>query len=89
MVIANSVGQNMWVGPVGWLPVVALSRSGQYGSVPHDPSRKNLESIAAELIAGRTRCVIDRAFPFAEAGAAVSAMASHRARGQIVVHVSE
>jgi NADPH:quinone reductase-like Zn-dependent oxidoreductase len=89
MVIVNSVGQNVWFGPVGWLPVVALSRSGQYGSVPHDPSRKNLESIAAELIAGRTRCVIDRAFPFAEAGAAVSAMASHRARGQIVVHVSE
>ena len=69
--------------------VVALSKSGQYGSVPHDPSRKNLEAIAAELLAGRTRCVIDRVFPFAEAGAAVAAMASHRARGQIVVHVAE
>ena len=89
VVIANSVGQNMWWGPFGWLPVVALSRSGRYASVPHDPSRKNLEAIAAELVAGRTRCVIDRVFPFAEAGAAVSAMASHRARGQIVVHVAE
>lgn len=87
--IANSVGQNMWWGPVGWLPLVALSRSGRLRSTPHEPTRKNLEAIAAELLAGRTRCVIDRVFPFAEAGAAVSAMASHRARGQIVVHVAE
>jgi NADPH:quinone reductase-like Zn-dependent oxidoreductase len=86
--IANSVGQNMWWGPVGWLPVVALSRSKRLRSIPHDPSRKNLEAIAGELLAGRTRCVIAQAFPLAEAGAAVKAMASHRARGQIVVHVA-
>ena len=88
VLIANSVGQNPWWGPLGWLPIVALSRSKRYRSIPHDPSRENLEAIARELLAGRTRCIIDRVFPLAEAGAAVKALASHRASGQIVVHVA-
>jgi NADPH:quinone reductase-like Zn-dependent oxidoreductase len=88
VVIANSVGPNPWWGPLGWLPIVALSGNRRFRTVSHDPSRANLEAIAAALVAGRTRCVIDRAFPFAETGAAVKALASHRARGQIVVHVA-
>jgi NADPH:quinone reductase-like Zn-dependent oxidoreductase len=86
--IPNSVGQDPWWGPFGWLPVVALSRSKHYRTLPHDPSRKNLEAAAAELLAGRMRCVIDSVFPLQEAAAAVSRMASHRARGQVVIHVA-
>lgn len=88
VLIPNSVGPDPVFGPLRWLVASAFA-GGRTRTVTHDPSRENLEGIAAALLAGRTRCALDRVYPLAEAGAAVARMASHRARGNINLRVSE
>jgi NADPH:quinone reductase-like Zn-dependent oxidoreductase len=88
VLIPNSVGPNPVFGPFGWLAASAFA-GGRTRTITHDPSRENLEAIAAALRDGRTRCTLDRVYPLAEAGAAVAHMASHRARGNINLRVSE
>lgn len=88
VLIPNSVGPDPVFGPLRWLVASAFA-GGRTRTVTHDPSRENLEGIAAALLAGRTQCALDRVYPLAEAGAAVARMASHRARGNINLRVSE
>jgi NADPH:quinone reductase-like Zn-dependent oxidoreductase len=54
--------------------------------VPCVSNRENLEALAA-LLESDARLVIDEVYPLAEAGKAVAHMASHRARGKIVITV--
>jgi NADPH:quinone reductase-like Zn-dependent oxidoreductase len=88
VLVPNSVGPDPVFGPLGWLAASAFA-GGRTRTVTHDPCRENLEGIAAALIEGRTRCTLDRVYPLAEAGEAVARMASHRARGNVNLRVSE
>lgn len=85
--IPNSVGPGDWAGSLGWMLVGAVFRSRQWPTVSYAPLRANLAELAEAVVAGRLRVVIDRVYPFVETPKAVAHMASHRARGKIVIRV--
>ncbi len=52
-------------------------------------TRQNLAALGALLSSGAVRVVVDRVYPLHDAAAAVAHMASHRARGKVVVAVGD
>lgn len=87
VLIPNSIGANRWLGSLPEMAFAAIFRARQWPAVTYRPTRENLEALTALLESGRVRVVIDRAYPLEEAGAAVTYMASRRARGKVVLHV--
>lgn len=87
--IPNSIGSP--TGLLGSFPRIArarlMSRRGAVDvrAVQCVVNRENLAALAAFLVSGDVRVVIDRTYPLAEAAAAVAHMMTHRARGQIVI----
>jgi NADPH:quinone reductase-like Zn-dependent oxidoreductase len=86
--IPNSIGNAR--GLLGGLPRVARAALMGRGrtdvrSVACAVDRENLAALAALLGSGEVRTIIERAYPLADAAAAVAHMAGHRARGQVAV----
>jgi len=50
-------------------------------------NHENLQALAALLESGDVRVLIDRVYPFAQAGDAVAHMLGHHARGKVVIAV--
>jgi NADPH:quinone reductase-like Zn-dependent oxidoreductase len=85
LLLLNSIGSGEWVGSIPTMIFASLFKSKQRKTVQFDPSRENLDALAQLLRSKAVRTVIDSVWPLADAGKAVSHMASHRARGKIVL----
>ena len=48
-------------------------------------NRENLKGLAALLEAGDVEAVIDKVYPFSEAGSAVAHVLTHHAKGKVVI----
>jgi NADPH:quinone reductase-like Zn-dependent oxidoreductase len=90
ILIPNSIGDAR--GVFGSLPRIA--RAAMLGWGPVDvrtvtcvPDHDNLNDLAALLVSGEVRVIVEQVYPLGEAAAAVAHMLGHRARGKIVVTV--
>jgi NADPH:quinone reductase-like Zn-dependent oxidoreductase len=86
--IPNSIGSAR--GLLGGLPRVARAALMGRGrtdvrTVACAVDRENLAALAALLGSGEVRTIVERAYPLADAAAAVAHMMSHRARGNIAI----
>jgi len=86
-IIPNSVGvdRSKWFGAIPSF----LFKPSNYPVVDCKTTRENLEEVATMIDSGKTIVVVDKVFPLKDASKAVAFMASHRARGQVIVHVSD
>lgn len=94
--LPNSVGPTDWLlGPLlAGLPRVAawglrakVGRDRRVRFTGEESTRENLTAVLDRIASKDVRPVIDRVVPLAEAPRAVAHMASHRARGNIVITV--
>ena len=86
-VIPNSVGtdRNKWFGAI---PMFFIKPSN-YPVVNCDTSRANLDAVAKMVDSGDVKVVIDKVFSLEDAPEAVAHMASRRARGLVIIKVSD
>ncbi|MFT3709682.1 MAG: NAD(P)-dependent alcohol dehydrogenase [Archangium sp.] len=87
VLLPNSIGSGDWFGAIPTMLGVALFGSKQWKATTFKPSRENLEALSTMLESGSVRVPIDSTYPLAQAGKAVAHMASHRARGKVVLSV--
>jgi NADPH:quinone reductase-like Zn-dependent oxidoreductase len=88
--IPNSIGNTERL--LGGLPRIARAMVMGLGSttvktVSLTVNRENLDALAGLLDSGAVRVVIDKAYPFEAAAAAVTHMLGHHARGQVAITV--
>ncbi|MGQ4615420.1 zinc-binding dehydrogenase [Nocardia sp. R7R-8] len=86
--IPNSIGNAR--GVFGSLPRIARAKAMSWGStdvrtVTCLPDRDNLNDLAALLVSGAVKVIIENAYPLDEAAHAVAHMLGHHARGKIVI----
>jgi len=85
-VIPNSIGTERgdWLGAI---PMFFFKPSN-FPAVEGNITRDALISVAKAVESGRVKAVIDRVYSLDQAPQAIAYMASHRARGQVVIHIS-
>ncbi|MFR9772588.1 NAD(P)-dependent alcohol dehydrogenase [Nocardia sp. SC052] len=88
ILIPNSIGSAR--GLFGSLPRIARAKMMGWGStdvrtVTCLPGQDNLNDLAALLVSGDVKVIIERAYPLGEAAHAVAHMLGHHARGKIVI----
>jgi len=85
-VIPNSIGTERgdWLGAI---PMFFFKPSN-FPAVEGNVTRDALISVAKAVESGRVKAVIDRVYSLDQAPQAIAYMASHRARGQVVIHIS-
>jgi NADPH:quinone reductase-like Zn-dependent oxidoreductase len=88
VLLANSIGEGEWFGALPSLAWGALFESKRWRTTKFEPSRANLDALAALLESGQVRVIIDSTWPLEDAGKAVARMASRRAAGKVVIQVS-
>jgi NADPH:quinone reductase-like Zn-dependent oxidoreductase len=86
--IPNSVGPGR--GLLGSLPRIVRAktmrrRSADVRTATCLPTREHLGDLAALLISGEVKVIIEKSYPLAEAAHAVAHMLAHHARGNIVI----
>ncbi|WP_280473412.1 NAD(P)-dependent alcohol dehydrogenase [Nocardia asiatica] len=86
--IPNSVGPGG--GLFGSLPRIARAKTMRWGSTDVRtatclPTRRTLDDLAALLVSGDVKVIIEKSYPLAEAAPAVAHMLAHHARGNIVI----
>ncbi|WP_217441038.1 NAD(P)-dependent alcohol dehydrogenase [Nocardia barduliensis] len=86
--IPNSVGPGR--GLVGSLPRIVRAKTMRWGSTDVRtatclPTRENLGDLAALLVSGDVKVIIEKSYPLTEAAQAVAHMLAHHARGNIVI----
>ncbi|UGT68359.1 NAD(P)-dependent alcohol dehydrogenase [Nocardia gipuzkoensis] len=86
--IPNSVGPAH--GLFGSLPRIARAMTMRWG--PTDvrtatsfPTRENLDDLAALLVSGDVKVIVEKSYPLTEVAHAVAHMLAHHARGNIVI----
>ena len=89
--IPNSVGNTE--GPFAGL--LRMARAGLMGLGSTDVrlvdcvmNRENMDALAAFLVSGGAKVVIDKIYPLADAASAVAHMFGHHARGKVVIAVA-
>lgn len=91
ILIPNSIGQTR--GLLGSLPRIGrallMTKWGptDVRTVTCVPDRANLRALAALLVPGDLKVIIEKTYPLGEAAAAVAHMSSHRARGKIAIAI--
>ncbi|WP_218004090.1 NAD(P)-dependent alcohol dehydrogenase [Nocardia araoensis] len=88
ILIPNSIGNAG--GFFGSLPRIARAKTMSWGStdvrtVTCLPDQDNLDDLAALLVSGAVKVIIENAYPLEEAAHAVAHMLGHHARGKIVI----
>ncbi|WP_433599819.1 NAD(P)-dependent alcohol dehydrogenase [Nocardia sp. CA-135953] len=87
--IPNSIGEAR--GVLGSMPRIGRAMlmmrwgSTDVRTVTCVPNRDNLRALATLLVSGDIKVIIEKAYPLADAAAAVTHMMSHRARGKVVI----
>ncbi|MFJ4657444.1 NAD(P)-dependent alcohol dehydrogenase [Nocardia sp. NPDC088792] len=91
ILIPNSLGEAR--GLLGSMPRIGrallMTRWGSTDvrTVTCVPNRDNLGALAALLVPGDLKVIIEKTYPLAEAAAAMAHMSSHRARGKIAITI--
>ena len=85
-VIPNAIAteRSKWYGS---LPLFFLSKPKDYPTVECKPSRDHLQEVADWMTSRKMTVLIDTVYSMEDAGKAVAHMASHRARGQIIIRI--
>ena len=88
-VLPNSVGKGRWFGALLRMgaAIFAARWSDRTRIVDCRVNADNLEALAALLVSGKVKVVVDRTYPLADTGRAVAHMQGGHASGKIVITV--
>jgi len=85
-VIPNGMGveRSKWFGAIPSF----IFKPRNYPAIECKSTSDNLIEVTDMIASGKVKVVVDRIFPMEDAAKAVEYMASHRARGQVIIRVS-